>query len=171
MTALSLLAPRRVPVLRAGRATNQTRGSNLEAELGQFVGQVQTPGCTHCARGFGVWTVCVAVPGFLNGSCANCHYGSEGKRCSLRKYIPIYWSFSVRNGSNGCLTGRVAAAAAAAAAAPAPGPAPPAANPAPLVRPSRPLRRVAPVRRIVDRVAPRNSKFPYGRLRMLTDRK
>jgi hypothetical protein len=85
MAALSLLAPRRVPVLRPGRTTNPARPANLEAKLGQFTGQVHASGCTHCAGGSGVWTVCVVVAGFFGGSCANCHYGSEGARCSLRK--------------------------------------------------------------------------------------
>jgi hypothetical protein len=87
MVALSLLAARRVPVLRPGRTTNPRRPANLEAELGQFTGQVHASGCTHCAGGAGVWTVCVVVAGFFGGSCANCHYGSEGARCSLRKYL------------------------------------------------------------------------------------
>ena len=85
MTALSLLAPCRALVLRAGRTTTLTRPTNLEAALGQATGQVAAQGCTHCAGGFGAWVVCVVVPGFFGGSCANCHYGSEGSRCSLRK--------------------------------------------------------------------------------------
>lgn len=40
--------------------------------------------CRHCERGDGPWDKCVVVPGFLVGSCANFHYGSEGWRCSLR---------------------------------------------------------------------------------------
>jgi hypothetical protein len=84
MAALALLPPRRRPVLRAGRTTNPARPSNLEAELGQIVGQARNFQCAHCTRGSGVWTVCVVVPGFFHGSCANCHYGSEGARCSFR---------------------------------------------------------------------------------------
>lgn len=87
MTALSLLAAQRTPVLRPGRTTNPARPANLEAELGQVTGQVSVPGCTHCAGGSGVWTVCVVVAGFFGGSCCNCHYGSEGARCSLRTYL------------------------------------------------------------------------------------
>jgi hypothetical protein len=92
MGALALLPPRRRPVLRAGRTTNPTRPSNLEAELGQIVGQARNlRPCVHCIRGQGVWTVCVVVAGFFGGSCANCHYGSEGARCSLRKYsLTVY---------------------------------------------------------------------------------
>jgi hypothetical protein len=98
MVALSLLAARRVPVLRPGRTPNPARPSNLEAELGQFVGQARATECTHCAKESGVWTVCVVVAGFFGGSCANCHYGSEGGRCSLRKYLgPFYEPFTDRN--------------------------------------------------------------------------
>jgi hypothetical protein len=87
MTALSLLAPRRVPVLRPGRTTNPNRPANLEAELGHITGQVRASKCTHCAGGSGVWTECVVVAGFLTGSCTNYHYGSEGARCSFRMYF------------------------------------------------------------------------------------
>ncbi|PMD15361.1 hypothetical protein NA56DRAFT_650279, partial [Hyaloscypha hepaticicola] len=41
MAALALLPPRRRAVLRAGRTTNPARPSNLEAELGQIVGQAR----------------------------------------------------------------------------------------------------------------------------------
>lgn len=89
MTRLAALPPLRAPALRAGRTTNPARPSNLEAEIGQMVGQVQPLGCTHCVGGSGTWTQCVVVPGFFGGSCANCHYGSEGSRCSFRKYLPF----------------------------------------------------------------------------------
>jgi hypothetical protein len=86
-TALLLLAPVRVPGLRAGRTVNPAaRASNLEAVLVQHTGQTVS-GCTHCAGGSGPWVDCVVAPGFLSGSCANCHYGSEGGRCSFRKFI------------------------------------------------------------------------------------
>lgn len=78
--------PLRVPVLRPGRTSTRTRPSNLEAEFGQATGQVRAPRCAHCARGSGCWTECVVVAGFFGGSCANCHYGSEGARCSFRMY-------------------------------------------------------------------------------------
>ena len=83
---LAALPPLRVPVLRPGRTSNPARPSNLEAEFGQATGQVRVPRCTHCAGGSGVWTECVVVAGFFGGSCANCHYGSEGGRCSFRMY-------------------------------------------------------------------------------------
>jgi len=54
MLALSLLAARRLPVLRAGRTTNPRRPANLEAELGQFTSHVLASKCTHCASGAGV---------------------------------------------------------------------------------------------------------------------
>jgi hypothetical protein len=85
MLSLTSKVPLRLPVLRNGRNLNTARPSNLEALYGQYVGQVNVPGCTHCAGGFGMWTECVSVSGHFGGSCANCHYGSEGARCYLRK--------------------------------------------------------------------------------------
>lgn len=85
MTRLYAFPPVRASVVREGRTVNSTRPSNMEALLGQVVGQVNPTACTHCAGGAGVWTLCVSVNGFFAGSCANCHYGSEGVRCSLRQ--------------------------------------------------------------------------------------
>ncbi|PMD18150.1 hypothetical protein NA56DRAFT_661438 [Hyaloscypha hepaticicola] len=51
MAALALLPPRRRAVLRAGRTTNPARPSNLEAELGQIVGQARIFRYIHCTRG------------------------------------------------------------------------------------------------------------------------
>ncbi|KAG4427654.1 hypothetical protein IFR05_016863, partial [Cadophora sp. M221] len=75
----------RAAVLRPGRTFAGGRSSNLEAQLAQMTGQVVTPGCEHCQNGAGPWVLCVAAAGCLGGSCANCHYGSEGARCSLRR--------------------------------------------------------------------------------------
>jgi hypothetical protein len=85
MLSLSQRVAVRIPRLRPGRLINTARPTNLEALLGQFTGQLNSPGCTHCTGGHGVWGACVSVPGFFGSSCANCHYGSEGRRCSLRK--------------------------------------------------------------------------------------
>jgi hypothetical protein len=78
--------------LRSGRTTNLTRASNMEAALAQMTGQVQSVACTHCGSGNGPWEGCVVADRSLNSSCANCHYGSEGARCSFRKslYLPFY---------------------------------------------------------------------------------
>ncbi|PMD26943.1 hypothetical protein NA56DRAFT_641570 [Hyaloscypha hepaticicola] len=142
MDALALLPPRRRPVLRAGRTTNPTRPSNLEAELGQIVGQARNlRPCIYCTRGQGVWTVCVVVPGFFRGSCANCYYGSEGTRCSLRS-----------------------------ATAAAPAPASRALTTGRYLRPattssSRPLSGIAPRDRIVNQVVPGTISNPLYRSR------
>ena len=85
MSALSRLPAVRSPVLRPGRTINTGRPTNLEALLGQFTGQLNSPEYTHCAGRSGTWRACVSVPGFFGSSCTNCHYGSEGRRCSLRK--------------------------------------------------------------------------------------
>lgn len=144
MIGLSALVPARVPVLRSGRTLNITRPANMEALLGQYTGQVNAAACTHCAGGAGSWTECVSVPGFFGGSCASCHYGSEGSRCSLRTYL--------RSVNNPLLTIAGAAVPAAAVAVPA-GP-----SWTPINTPSR---RVAPVRRTTNQVAPGSSSSKF----------
>lgn len=56
----------------------------MEAALAQARGRVAGQPCASCVRGGGPFTECVVVAGQLSGSCANCHYGSEGARCSFR---------------------------------------------------------------------------------------
>jgi hypothetical protein len=59
----------------------------MEAFLAQMVGTEHvTDPCAHCAPGSGVFAECVTVDGLFGGSCANCHYGSEGACCSFRKF-------------------------------------------------------------------------------------
>src|SRR5580692_418610 len=60
------------------------RQSNREAYLAQSVGRLSAAPCGHCEKEKGPWDQCVVVDGFLVGSCANCHHGGEGTRCSLR---------------------------------------------------------------------------------------
>lgn len=74
----------------AYRTVNLTaRAANVESALAQARGVVAAQPCTSCARGGGPFSECVVLAGQLLGSCANCHYGSEGARCSFRscKYI------------------------------------------------------------------------------------
>lgn len=75
---------------REGRRVNTDRAANFEALLVQRVGEQQAPACSHCRSGYGPWTLCVTSNGLLSGSCANCHYNSEGSRCSFRMLIPTY---------------------------------------------------------------------------------
>jgi hypothetical protein len=86
MTRLAAHVPVRLPQIREGRTVTTTRPTNMEALMGQMVGSehVADP-CMHCTAGSGVWTECITVDGMFTGSCANCHYGSEGTRCSFRK--------------------------------------------------------------------------------------
>src|SRR5205814_1537750 len=84
-TALAALPPLRAANLRRPRVLDLRRPSNREAYLGQCVGVASAAPCSHCARGYGPWDTCIVVTGQLLGSCANCHYGNEGKRCSLRR--------------------------------------------------------------------------------------
>ncbi|KAF7870579.1 hypothetical protein EAF04_004323 [Stromatinia cepivora] len=60
---------------------------SVEAHLVQERGDVFTSRCNSCGnkgRPAGPWEECVALDGFLQGSCANCHVNNLGKRCSLR---------------------------------------------------------------------------------------
>ncbi|OBT60181.1 hypothetical protein VE03_10424 [Pseudogymnoascus sp. 23342-1-I1] len=63
---------------------NLARVQNLEAAIAYTVGEVAQPPCTMCVRGHGHFSECVLAAGFLSGSCANCHFGGEGRRCSFR---------------------------------------------------------------------------------------
>ena len=91
MTELNALLLVRNPVLRAGHTLNIGRTSNLEAYLGQFIGEIHDDDdeCRHCTRGSGPWVGYVTVDTLLSGSCYNCHYNNEGPRCSLRKFRPV----------------------------------------------------------------------------------
>jgi hypothetical protein len=89
MSELVVLFPVRNLELRARRTLNIARTSNLEAYLGQFVGEIRDNKCIHCTRGSGPWVGCVVVETLLNGSCCNCYYNNEGPRYSLRKFRPV----------------------------------------------------------------------------------
>lgn len=84
INALAALPAARSPALRSPRSLNMDRSSNREALLAQCCGVVSAAPCAHCAKGSGPWTDCVVVAGLLGGSCANCHFGGSGARCSLR---------------------------------------------------------------------------------------
>ena len=60
--------------------------ANLESVLGQQRGEVKggPDACHHCQLSRGPFEECVTVDGMLNQSCTNCHYNSEGSRCSFR---------------------------------------------------------------------------------------
>ena len=61
---------------------------NCEATLAYSRGQVRdgVQACRDCKRGRGPFVECVILKGYLKGSCSNCHYSSEGTRCSLRPH-------------------------------------------------------------------------------------
>lgn len=143
ITSLSSLPVARSLVSSPGRTAKLTRASNMEAALVQSTGQVQLVPCAHCGRGYGPWSGCVAAAGFLTGSCANCHYGSEGSRCSLRTYsAPRHMSSLILTDRQGPRATAASVAAAVAAAG-----LPPVLPPAPPTTPasaSRPVRRMAP---------------------------
>ncbi|KAG4426992.1 hypothetical protein IFR05_017525, partial [Cadophora sp. M221] len=56
--------------------------------------------------GAGCWTECVQLAGELGLSCGNCHYGSEGARCSLRAAAAPAGPRAGRAGRTGSSTGR-----------------------------------------------------------------
>ncbi|KIN06563.1 hypothetical protein OIDMADRAFT_176614 [Oidiodendron maius Zn] len=84
MTRLIAQSPVREPKVHKGRTVTTSRSSNIEAFLAQMVGtEHATDPCTHFASSSGVFAQCVTVTGLFLGSCAKCHYGSEGARCSF----------------------------------------------------------------------------------------
>lgn len=71
-------------LLRPGKVLQMNRTTNQDAILGFTRGQKAKPACTSCKTGFGPCTECIVVPNMFKGSCTNCHYGSDGARCSFR---------------------------------------------------------------------------------------
>jgi hypothetical protein len=84
--SLHALPALRDALLCENRVLNLTRQSNVEANLAQRVGAVNTTSCAHCTRGLGPFLLCVLVVDHLGRSCANCHYNNKGTRYSLRKF-------------------------------------------------------------------------------------
>jgi hypothetical protein len=86
MARLAAQVPVRVPKACEGYMATTSRLANMEALLGQMVGTEHvTDPCAQCTAGSGVWVQCVTVLNIFTGVCANCHYGSEGTRCSFCK--------------------------------------------------------------------------------------
>ncbi|CBF82190.1 hypothetical protein AN5277.2 [Aspergillus nidulans FGSC A4] len=70
--------------IRDGKTFSYVRNSNSEALLGQMVGSHSPKPCTHChIKESGPFEGCIVVAGRFQGACANCHFGSEGKRCDF----------------------------------------------------------------------------------------
>lgn len=90
---LSQLPIRREPMIRPGKTISAVdfdlqlrhRKENIEALLAQAVGEKAAEECTACGRGNGKFSGCVIVPTVQSSmrSCANCHWGRQGIRCSL----------------------------------------------------------------------------------------
>ncbi|KAH8585551.1 hypothetical protein B0O99DRAFT_148260 [Bisporella sp. PMI_857] len=83
MDRLSGMHPQRIIDWNKDCRGNLGIAVNVEAAMAFCVGEVQDPPCKHCAKKHGGFTKCVSVPGFLQGSCASCHYNRETKRCSF----------------------------------------------------------------------------------------
>ena len=91
MTKLNILLPVRNPVLRARYILNISQTSNLEAYLGQFIGEIRDNNneYRHYIRGSGPWVSDITVNTLLSGSCYNCYYNNKGPRYSLHKFRPV----------------------------------------------------------------------------------
>ncbi|KAL2112707.1 hypothetical protein VUR80DRAFT_6734 [Thermomyces stellatus] len=63
---------------------NITRGQNVDAIYAYLTGEVAEQECTRCQAGVGPFQECVKHDGIGSGSCSNCHYNSEGVKCSFR---------------------------------------------------------------------------------------
>ena len=84
--ALQRLPRVRELTLRPGRAgLNFNLIKNQQAALGQICGDLALAACRRCAEGKGPFVECVAVQGRFSRSCCNCHYSSQGLRCSFRE--------------------------------------------------------------------------------------
>jgi hypothetical protein len=58
----------------------QQRGAVLLVTRGKIVKEQ----CTHCAAGYGRFSVCVTMENWFQGACSGCIYTSKGNKCSLR---------------------------------------------------------------------------------------
>jgi hypothetical protein len=89
--------------LSTGRSTDFTglgRPGNIEAVLIQLKGEKNKPVCRSCEKDAGHFVGCISVDGVANGTCGNCHWGSSGRRCTVRcMYLILQVCFLVY----GCL--------------------------------------------------------------------
>lgn len=85
LTALYQLPVLREVAYRPGRSLSSLdRAVNHEAIIGTCVGSIAAVACVHCSSRYGCFAHCVVVAGYFHGACTNCHYNSEGNRCSFR---------------------------------------------------------------------------------------
>ena len=71
-------------LLRHDKTLQFNRTTNKDAILAFTRGEVAVPSYTSCEAGAGPFTECINVKDMFKRSCSNCHYGSEGARCSFR---------------------------------------------------------------------------------------
>ncbi|TEY25112.1 hypothetical protein BOTCAL_1332g00030 [Botryotinia calthae] len=99
---LKYMLNRTSAVLKPDGTQNNT---SVEAHLVQERGEVFTSKCNSCGnkgRPDGPWEECVALEGFLQGSCANCHVNNLGKRCSLRPQKDHFFLAPSKNARIAC---------------------------------------------------------------------
>ena len=87
VAALKTLPQLRELTLRKGRENlNLGYKKNHEAALGQTRGELAAAACADCLKQNGPFAECVVVANRFVGACCNCHYSSQGHRCSLRHF-------------------------------------------------------------------------------------
>ncbi|KAF2463958.1 uncharacterized protein BDR25DRAFT_319560 [Lindgomyces ingoldianus] len=70
-----------------------TRPEAAEALVAFMVGRILRDPCQKCLKKNGKFVYCVYVPDHFGHSCANCHYGAEGKGCDLQNQTKfIKWN-------------------------------------------------------------------------------
>ena len=84
--ALQRLPRVRGLTLRPGRVSlNFNLIKNQQAALGQICGDLALAACQRCANSKGPFVECVVVQGRFSRSCCNCHYSSQGLKCTFRE--------------------------------------------------------------------------------------
>lgn len=71
-------------MIKPNKVINWARAVNREAGLIQITGDKKTTPCNFCAKGAGPFEGCfTAGNDIAQGACGNCHYNSEGRRCTF----------------------------------------------------------------------------------------
>ncbi|KAL2760240.1 hypothetical protein ACRALDRAFT_1067162 [Sodiomyces alcalophilus JCM 7366] len=84
LQALENIWVKRDLILREPKELNLSRPSNREAVMMTIVGTAAPTECKSCTKKDGPFDGCFVVPGVARGSCNNCHWNSEGIKCSFR---------------------------------------------------------------------------------------
>src|SRR6187402_1592968 len=66
------------------RSINSPRVQQRGAILLSTRGAVTETPCSHCAAGYGRFSVCITLEQWFQGACSSCIFTSKGNKCSLR---------------------------------------------------------------------------------------